>query len=66
MLIKIYHALSVVIVDTEQDENKYNLIFILGDGVSSRTLFCNLFSGFIHAHAIFVLNNDEIIYVSLE
>ena len=33
MLIHPYHALYDVIVGTKQDEDKFNFIFLLGDGI---------------------------------
>ena len=35
MLILPFHDLSGVIIDTEQDKDKSNLLFILGDGISA-------------------------------
>ena len=63
-----FRALYDVIVYTEQYEDKYNFIFLLGAGIygctsNSSALY---FSIFIHAHDIAFLNHDDVIYVSLE
>ena len=68
MLINPCHALSDTIVDTNQDEDKSNFIFLLGAEISSLTSKSSAlyFYRFIYARTIAFLNHDEIIYVSLE
>ena len=59
VLIRPWHALYGVIVDTEQDEDKSNFHFLLGAGIYGRTSISSVlyFSGFIHAHAIYFLKS---------
>ena len=54
------HALSDVIVDTEQDEEKSNLIFVLGTGISdwNSNYSALYFPGFIHAHDMAFLKSQ--------
>ena len=68
MLVHTCYALYGVIFDTNKYEDKPNFIFLLGAGIygwtsNSSALY---FSVFIHARAIAFINNDEIIYVSLD
>ena len=67
VLIHPCRALSSVLVGTEQDEDKSNFLFCRSWDVWINFKFlCTVFSRFIHAHDIAILNHDEIIYVSLD
>ena len=68
MMIHPCSDMSGVIVGTKQYEDKFNLIFLIGAVMSglSPNSSALYFSGFIHTHDIAFLNNNEIIYVSLE
>ena len=54
MLIHPYHALSGVILDTDQDKDKSNFLFLLEAGIYDQTSNDSAlyFSGFIPVHDI--------------
>ena len=54
VLIHPFRSLSGAIVDTEQDGDKFNFIFLLGSGISGRTSNSSAlyFSRSIHARYI--------------